>query len=124
MSQILIVDDEERIAEIIEKFLKIHGFDVLKALGGEEAVSILSLDAQIDLMVLDLKMPRVSGLRVIEEKERVGKKFPVLLLTGSVDAEKYLTVLGDKGFAADDILYKPIDLSELLERIKKKLNID
>jgi two-component system response regulator VanR len=123
MKKILVVDDEERIADIMEKFLKMNGFDVRKAIGGEEAVKILSTDAQFDLMLLDMKMPRVNGLGVMQKKQECGKKFPVLLLTGSIDAEKYLGVLKDKGFTIEDILYKPIDLSELLEKVKKKLNI-
>jgi DNA-binding response OmpR family regulator len=123
MNKILVVDDEERIAEIVEKFLKMNGFDVLKAIGGEEAIRILSTDAQIDLMVLDMKMPKVNGLGVVQKKAELGKKFPVLLLTGSIDAEKYLEIFEDKGFTAEDILYKPVDLSVLLEKVKKKLSV-
>ena len=123
MNKILVVDDEERIADIMEKFLKMNGFEVLKAIGGEEAIRILSTDAQFDLMLLDMKMPKVNGLGVMQKKAELGKKFPILLLTGSIDAEKYLEVSKDKGFTAEDILYKPIDLPVLLEKIKKKLNI-
>jgi two-component system nitrogen regulation response regulator NtrX len=123
MSKILVVDDEIRIVDIIEKFLKINGFDVVKAIGGEDAIRVLSTDTRFDLMVLDMKMPKVNGLDVIQKKEELGKKFPVLLLTGSVDAEKYLEELKDRGFTAEDILYKPIDLFVLLEKVKKKLGI-
>ncbi|MBN2121245.1 MAG: response regulator transcription factor [Candidatus Omnitrophica bacterium] len=123
MKRILVVDDEERIADITTKFLTMNGFDVHKAIGGEEAIKILSTDEQFDLMVLDMKMPRVNGLGVVQKKAELGKKFPVLLLTGSIDAEKYLDSLKDKGFRAGDILYKPIDLSELLEKVKKRLHI-
>ena len=123
MYKILVVDDEARIADITEKFLKMNGFDVLKAIGGEEAIRLLSTDAQIDLMLLDMKMPKVSGLEVMQKKAELAKKFPALLLTGSIDAEKYLEVLKDKGITEEDILYKPIDLSVLLEKVKEKLNI-
>ena len=123
MNKILVVDDEERIADITEKFLKMNGFEVFKAIGGEEAIRLLSTDVQFDLMLLDIKMPKVNGLGVMQKKAELGKKFPVLLLTGSIDAEKYLEVLKDKGFAAEDILYKPIDLSVLLEKVKEKLSI-
>jgi two-component system nitrogen regulation response regulator NtrX len=123
MNKILVVDDEERIANITEKFFKMNGFEVFKAVGGEEAIRILSTDAQFDLMVLDMKMPKVNGLDVMQKKAELGKKFPVLLLTGSIDAEKYIEVLKDKGFSSEDILYKPIDLYSLLEKVKQKLNI-
>ena len=124
MYTILVVDDEERIVDITEKFLKMNGFDVVKAIGGEEAVRVLSTDMHFDLMVLDMKMPKVNGLGVIQKKEELGKEFPVLLLTGSIDAEKYLEQLKENGFTAEDILYKPIDLPELLEKIKQKLGIN
>lgn len=123
MAKILIVDDEERIAGIIEKFLKINGFEVVKAIGGEEALRTLLTDMQFDLMLLDMKMPKVNGLGVMRKKTELGKSFPVLLLTGSIDTEKYIEVLKDEGVKAEDILYKPIDLSVLLEKVKQKLNI-
>lgn len=123
MHMILVVDDEERIADITEKFLKMNGFDVLKAIGGEEAIKILSTDTQIDLMVLDMKMPNVDGLGVMRKKAELGKTFPVLLLTGSIDAEKHVAVLKDEGFTQEDILFKPIDLSDLLTKVKEKLHI-
>jgi len=121
MKKILVVDDEVRIADITEKYLKMNGFDVVKAIGGEEAIALLSGDTEFDLMVLDMKMPKVNGLCVIRKKEELGIKFPVLLLTGSIDAEKYLDEMKKKGLTAEDILHKPIDLSELLEKIRKKL---
>ncbi len=123
MYKILVVDDEERIADITEKFLKMHGFDILKVMGGEEAIKLLVTDAEFDLMLLDMKMPDINGLAVIRKKIELGKKFPLLLLTGSIDAEKYLSVLKEEGVTEEDILYKPVDLFVLLERVRKKLNI-
>ncbi len=123
MYKILVVDDEERIADITEKFLQMNGFDILKATGGEEAIRLLSTDAEFDLMVLDMKMPDANGLAVIRKKTELGKKFPLLLLTGSIDAEKYLKVLKEEGVTEEDILYKPVDLFVLLEKVRKKLNI-
>jgi len=123
MYKILVVDDEARIVDIMEKFLKINGFDVMKAIGGEAAIRLLSGDAQFDLMLLDMKMPNVNGIDVVRKKEELGKNFPVLLLTGSIDAEKHLDVLRESGFTFDDILYKPIDLPALLGMVRKKLNI-
>lgn len=122
MNKILIVDDEERITEVLERFLKMKGFDVAKATGGEEAIRILSTDMQLALMVIDIKMPRVSGMDVIRRKKELGREFPVLLFTGSIDAQKYLDELVHFGIGAEDILVKPVDLQVLLEKIKQKLN--
>ena len=121
--RILVVDDEKRIADIIDKFLTINGFDVMKTVGGEEAIKVLGSDAPIDMMLLDMKMPKVDGMGVIRKKEELGRKFPVLLLTGSVDAERYLDELKEKGFREEDILYKPVDLPVLLEKVKNKLGV-
>jgi DNA-binding response OmpR family regulator len=123
VNKILIVDDEQRIVDILESFLKMNGFDVLKATGGEEAIRLLSSDAQFDLMLLDMRMPKVNGLGVMQKKVELGKKFPVLFLMGTIDVEKCLEALKDKGVTAEDILCKPIDLPVLLEKAKKKLNI-
>jgi two-component system response regulator MprA len=123
MPKILVVDDEKRIADIIDKFLTINGFDVMKTVGGEEAIEVLVSDAPIDMMLLDMKMPKVDGMDVIRKKEELGRKFPVLLLTGSVDAERFADELKEKGFREEDILYKPVDLPVLLEKVKKKLGV-
>jgi len=123
MKKVLVVDDEDKIADITEKYLKMNGFDVTKAIGGEEAIKILSGNPQFDLMVLDMRMPKVNGMDVMRKKEELGIKFPVLLLTGSIDAERHLEILKRMGFTAEDILYKPIDLPVLLEKVKQKLNI-
>ncbi|MEM7816622.1 MAG: response regulator, partial [Candidatus Aenigmatarchaeota archaeon] len=123
MYKILVVDDEKRIVDIIEKFLSLQGFSVIRAVGGEEALKILDTDTKIDLMILDMKMPKVNGMEVIKKTNALGKNFPILLLTGSIDAEKYLVDLKKFGFDTTNILHKPIDLPELLKRIKEKLKI-
>ncbi|MCM8831490.1 MAG: response regulator [Candidatus Omnitrophica bacterium] len=123
MLKILVVDDEERIVDIIEKFLSLQGFSVIRAVGGEEALKILDIDTKIDLMILDMKMPKINGMDVIKKIKASDKNFPILILTGSIDAEKYLVELKQFGFDERNILHKPIDFSELLERIKEKLKI-
>jgi len=121
--KILVVDDEPNIVKVFETFLIKGGFEVIKAAGGEEAKKVLNSDTKIDLMLLDMKMPKVSGIDVINEMVRINKKIPAIILTGSVDAEKYLIDLKALGYSREDILYKPADLFELLELIKKKLGI-
>lgn len=123
MPKILVVDDEERIADIIERYLSMNGFEVIKAIGGEEAVKILSSDAKPDLMVLDKKMPKVDGMDVIQKAKELGRNFPILLLTGSIGTEKHLDKLKNSDFSGEDVLYKPVDLSTLLEKVREKLGI-
>ncbi|MDP3732080.1 MAG: response regulator [Candidatus Omnitrophota bacterium] len=123
MYKILVVDDEPNIVKVFETFLIKNGFEVIKAPGGEEAREILNSTVQIDLMLLDMKMPKVSGLDVINEMVRINKKIATIVLTGSIDAEKYLIDLKALGYSREDILYKPTDLFVLLGLIKNKLGI-
>ncbi len=123
MYKILVVDDEPRIAKVLEDFMVKSGFEVTQVLSGEEAIRILNSEMKIDLMVLDMKMPKVTGMDVIMEMERIKRKIPIIILTGSVDAEKYLIDLIKFGYTEKDILYKPVDLFSLLDMVKKKLKI-
>lgn len=123
MYKILVVDDEPNIVKVFEAFLIKNGFEVITALGGEKAIEILNTDTKIDLMVLDMKMPKVSGLDIINEMVRINKKIPAIVLTGLIDAEKYLVDLNKLGYSQEDILCKPADLFVLSELIKKKLGI-
>ena len=123
MPKILVVDDEQRIADIIEKYLSMNGFEVIKAIGGEEAVKILNSDAKLDMMVLDMKMPKVNGMDVIQKTKELGKNFPILLLTGSIDVENLLNEFKNIDFPKESVLYKPVDLSILLKKVKEKLGI-
>jgi len=123
MHKILVVDDEPRIAKILEEYLTRMGFHVTKASGGEEAIGILHSDVKIDLMILDMKMPKVGGFDVIKEMKRINKNIPTIILTGSIDAEKYLVDLKVLGYSSEDILYKPIELLALLDKVKKKLRM-
>jgi DNA-binding NtrC family response regulator len=122
MFKILVVDDEPRIAKVLQEFLVKEGFETITALGGEEAIKILNSDIKIDLMVLDIKMPKLTGLDVLKEMKRINKKIPTVILTGSIDAGKYLVDLKKLGYTPGDINYKPVDLFVLLDIVKKRLD--
>jgi DNA-binding NtrC family response regulator len=123
MYKILVVDDEPGIAKLLQDFLVKSGFAVTQSLGGEEALKILNSETKTDLMVLDMKMPKLTGMDVLKEMEGIKRKIPTIILTGSVDAEKYLIDLAKFGYTEKDILYKPVDLFLLLDMVKKKLKI-
>lgn len=123
MPKILVVDDEPRIAEIMENFLVKSGFEVVKVIGGEEAIKILHSDIKIDFMLLDMKMPKVNGMAVINKMRELNKKILTVILTGSFDAIKYFEELREIGFTEEDVLCKPVDLLVLLDKVKKKLQI-
>ncbi len=123
MKKILVVDDEEMIVNIMEKFLTMSGFGVVRAVGGEAAMKVLDSDERIDLMIVDMRMPDISGIDVVKKKIELKKKFPVLFLTGAVDAGSSLDEIEKEDITENDILLKPVDLSVLLGKIKDKLKI-
>jgi DNA-binding NtrC family response regulator len=118
-----VVDDEKQIVEIFAAFLAKMGFEVIQAFGGEEAIGLLKSGVTIDLMILDMKMPKVTGLDVLKVKNSLKDARPVIILTGSVGQEKIYHELKEFGFVREDIVYKPVDLFFLLGEVKKKLGM-
>jgi len=71
MPKILVVDDEEGIRRVLAEFLTKMGFEIIKASAGEEAIGLLRSGVEMDLMVIDMKMPKVGGLEVLKEKKNL-----------------------------------------------------
>lgn len=110
---VLVVDDEEAIAEAVRARLQSEGFDVLVAFDGPQAIEICA-ERRPDLVVLDLMLPGMDGLEVCKEIQR-REWVPVLMLTARTDETDKVA-----GFAvgADDYLTKPFSLRELTVRVK------
>ncbi len=112
--RILVVEDERKVASFIKKGLEEEGYAVDLAGDGREGLT-LALDAVHDLIVLDINLPSLDGLGVLEELRQARVKTPVLLLTVRATIED--KVLGlDTG--ADDYLTKPFSFQELLARVR------
>lgn len=116
MAKILIAEDDPRIAGAIEDGLRGEGFVTYIADNGEKALG-LSLTSEFDLMILDMGLPQVDGLRVLQELRARGKTLPVLVLTGR--AERDVVMCLEAG--ADDYMRKPFDFEELLVRVRTRL---
>ncbi len=113
---VVVVDDEADIRETIEDYLKLHGFKVSTAEGGEALRAIVQEHA-VDLVLLDINMPGEDGLslaRFLREKGDVG----IIMLTAAGEVVDRIVGLE---MGADDYLAKPFDLRELLARIKSVL---
>ena len=113
---VLVVDDDEDFAASVEKILTDRGYHVLLARTGEEAV-VKVLANGIDLLVLDLRLPVLSGLEVYLELKKHDRTVPTIIVTGyaaeekeSIDALRSMSVTG--------CLVKPFDPTELLEAIE------
>jgi two-component system alkaline phosphatase synthesis response regulator PhoP len=110
---ILIVDDEEHLADALAHNLQFEGFATTIANDGEEGLK-LARTIQFDLVVLDIMMPKLDGLEVCRRLRATGSRVPILFLTArSTDADR---LLGLK-VGADDYLAKPFLLEELILRI-------
>ncbi len=114
--RILVVDDEKAIADIIKFNLEKEGYIVETAYDGEEALEKI-YNNDIDLIVLDVMMPKKDGFEVLREL-RVDYSTPVLMLTAK--EEEVDKVLGLE-LGADDYIIKPFSMRELIARVKSNL---
>ena len=112
--RILLVEDEEHLIDVIKLNLEAEGYIVKVAEDGKKAIDRFN-EERFDLIVLDVMLPFVDGIRVCETIRLENKKIPILILSakGTVSDR----VLGLKS-GADDYLVKPFDLEEFLLRIQ------
>lgn len=115
---ILIVDDEEDLRETLtEQFELTEGFTALTAASGEEALQILGAE-RVDLVILDVDMPGLSGREVVRRMREANIRVPVIMLTGrSGEAD---TVAGLEA-GANDYVAKPFSFAVLLARVRSQL---
>ena len=112
--RILIVEDEPRIVSLLERGLGAHGHQVQSASDGEDGL-LLAGDEGIDLLILDIGLPGMSGQEVLRRVRVRRPDLPVLMLTARDDVASKVQAL-DAG--ADDYLTKPFALEELLARVR------
>ena len=115
-ANILIVDDEKEIADVVELYLKNDDYSFFTFYNGKDALDCIKKE-KIDLAILDIMMPDISGLEILKE---IRKKytFPVIMLTaktGTMDKINGLTM------GADDYIEKPFQPLELMARVKAQL---
>ncbi len=113
---ILVVDDESQILRVMRASLPIRGYDVITAASGEEALDQMGKQA-IDLIILDLAMPEMSGLDVCR-RVREFSTVPIIVLSAKGNESDKVAAL-DLG--ADDYVTKPFGMDELLARIRAVL---
>jgi DNA-binding response OmpR family regulator len=113
--RVLIIEDEARLAENIARSLRESaGYAVDVALDGEEG-AFMAESNPYDLVILDLMLPKLDGLSVLQRMRSGGSAVPVLVLTARDEKESIVALLNA---GADDYVAKPFDLGELLARAK------
>ena len=112
--RILVAEDEPTVAEGLMRSLRQAGYAVDCAKDGDEADTALEAN-EFDLLILDIGLPKKSGLEVLKRLRSRGSKMPVLILTARDSLNDRVTGL-DAG--ADDYLVKPFELAELAARVR------
>ena len=114
---ILLVDDEPAILDSVRIGLDQSGYQVLTASSGEQALSLYSRrGAEIDLVILDVSMPGIGGIRCLQGLLEMDPEARVMIASGYIDEELKEKLLGS---GAVDYLLKPYNLKVLLEKIRQ-----
>jgi len=109
--RILIVDDEDSLREALRRWFERHGFQVYMARDGVEAVTQCAA-AAVDLVLMDLEMPRMNGDEAAARIRRSHPGMPIVILTGAPRAGETLTAS-----EVDGVLMKPVPLEDLHSRV-------
>jgi len=114
---ILIIDDEHELLERLSSVLTKENYTVITAADGREGLDKI-WDDRYDLILLDIMLPHIDGLKVLQEIRAAGMTTPVLMLTAKGDIGDKVTGLN---LGADDYLAKPFSIAELMARVRALL---
>jgi CheY-like chemotaxis protein len=120
--KILVIDDEELIIRSLSKLLEKNGYAVFVAKNGQDAVAMVE-EESFDLFIADIRMPGMNGVETVHclneilEKQNL-KKAPVIFITGYADEKVEKRA---EAFSPVAYIYKPFDISELVEKVKDTL---
>ena len=115
--KILVVDDEPRMRKLVKDFLSAKGYEVLEAADGEEAVERFMGDREIDLLILDVMMPKMDGWEVVKAVRQYSR-VPIIMLTAR--GEERDELLGFK-LGVDEYISKPFSPKILVARVEALL---
>ncbi|MBI4403204.1 MAG: response regulator [Deltaproteobacteria bacterium] len=114
---ILVVDDDAQVQQLIRSYLNTEGFEVVTACDGNECMKILESHSP-DLILLDLRMPHMNGIEVLEKLKKMKCSFPVIVVSsmGEQHSVKQAIALG-----SNDFIVKPFDLQLLRQKVDLQL---
>jgi DNA-binding response OmpR family regulator len=118
MNTILLLEDDISLNQTVSSFLEMNGFKILSAYNGEDALD-LAYENSIDLMLIDVKVPKINGFEFLKEIRKNDTKTPAIFITSLNSADDV-----EKGFGlgCDDYIRKPFELKELLVRVNSQLS--
>jgi len=117
-SRVLIVDDEEGIRESLSGIFEDEGYEVVAAGSGEEALRVVK-EQTVDLVFLDIWLPKMDGIETLREMKSLRKELPVIMISGhgTIEAAVKATMMG-----AYDFLEKPLSLDRVLLSLRRRSN--
>ena len=120
MKRILVVEDNEMNMQLVEFLLEEGGYGIVKAASGEEAMSVARTGEPVDLILMDIHLPGVDGLSVVQELKNDARtsRIPILALTAHAmrgDKDRFLQA------GCDGYISKPIDVKTFLKAIESYL---
>ena len=115
--RILVVDDEETVRDLLQRSLEEAGYDVVAAANGEEALYEMS-QREVEVVLLDVKMPGMSGLEVLGKLTTDWPDICVIMATAVADVQ---TAVETMKLGADDYITKPFNLDDLVLKVQKAI---
>ena len=113
MARILVIEDDDSIRKLIEKFMTIDGHEVETAENGAVGLKMIA-SRQYDLLITDIVMPEQDGIGVLMELRRTQSKLKTIVITGgSLKLQMHDLMLTARAMKADKVLQKPLDFEKL-----------
>jgi len=113
--KVLIVDDEKDFLDIIAERISARGMDVSTASSAEDALNMVE-EESFDVVIMDFMMPALDGFKALKLMKTKQPEVQIILLTGNVPDEKRIEA---RALGALDVIEKPPDLNDLIQKIKK-----
>lgn len=114
LRKLLVIDDDERTVVYYRELLTPHGFEVLIAHNGEQAIPLVEQNPDIQLVILDVSMPRMDGRQWLRWFRSKRRDSPVVVVTG---VSEYKPDAQDEELQPSVVLRKPVDVAELLDMV-------
>jgi len=119
IANVLLVDDEVSFVETFSERLELRDFETSKAFSGEEALQVLERNNNIEVVILDVKMPGMDGIETLTEIKRKNPLVEVMMLSGHADVASAIEGMKHGAF---DYLMKPVDMDQIIAKITEAVS--
>jgi len=116
IANVLLVDDETEFVETFSERLELRDLKILKAFNGKDALQVIEKNQDLEIVILDVKMPGMNGIETLVE---IKKKYPlveVIMLSGHADVESAIDGMKQGAF---DYLMKPCDMDQIIAKVRE-----